>query len=446
VAYEKLLIVKVFLLEGTVSKGVFLDMRMANDGWKRTMLDGYTVLDLTNEMGFFCGRILADLGADVIKVEPPSGEASRMIGPFYQDDMDPEKSLYWFAYNGNKRGITLDVQDEEGRNIFRKLVNHADIVIESFCPGHMQELGLGYAELESINSGIIVTSISPYGQTGPYKGYRASDITCMAMGGLMYLSGYPDLPPVRVSAPQAYLQGGAEAAVGTVSALFHRENTRKGQHVDVSIQESIMFCMLNLHLFWESHGEVIRRQGDSRIFSSGAKHRQIWPCKDGYVCFTLMGARAGAETNIALVEWMDSEGMATEYLKQKDWYSFDFAVAKQEELDLIGEPILEFFGKYTKEELTRGASKRRMMFYPVTDISDILGSSQLSERAYWQKVEHPELGKEFVYPGHFCFPSDTVCSIRRRAPLVGEHNMEVFQEMLGIGEQEVNSLKARGII
>lgn len=410
------------------------------------MLDPYRVLDLTNERGFFCGRILADLGADVIKVEPPSGDPSRQIGPFYQDIPEQDKSLYWFAYNANKRGITLELRADEGKDLFERLLKGADVIIESFPPGYMEKMGLGYQALSKINPRVIMTSISPFGQTGPYKDYKASDITSMAMGGLMSLTGYPDLPPVRVSAPQAYLQAGAEAAVGTMVALYNCDKCGKGQHVDVSIQESIMFCMLNLHLFWESHGEVIKRQGDSRIFSSGARHRQIWPCKDGYVSFTLMGGKAGVLTNTALVEWMDSEGMAPDHLKGIEWEKFDFSVAKQDELDLIAEPISKFFLKHTREELTKGAARAEMMFYPVTDVDDIVHSAQLEARDFWQHISHPELGVTMTYPGHFCVLSDTECGIRRRAPLIGEHNKEVYVDELGLPEEQVRSLERENII
>jgi crotonobetainyl-CoA:carnitine CoA-transferase CaiB-like acyl-CoA transferase len=173
----------------------------------KSPLEGYLALDLTDEKGFLCGRILGDLGVDVIKVEPPGGDPSRRIAPFYKDIPDPEKSLYWFAYNANKRGITLNIESEEGKEIFKKLVKTAHFVIESHSPGYMDSLGLGYPSLSRVNRAIILTSITPFGQAGPYASYKASDITEMGMCGLMYLCGDPDLPPARISFPQAYLHG-----------------------------------------------------------------------------------------------------------------------------------------------------------------------------------------------------------------------------------------------
>ena len=193
------------------------------------MLSPYRALDLTDEKGLLCGKILADLGVDVIKIEKPGGDSTRTIGPYYHDEADPEKSLYWFSYNTNKRGITLDIEKSEGQEIFRELVKNIDIVIESFPPGYMKKLGLDYLELEKINPGIIHASITPYGQTGPYKDLKYSDLTLYAMGGYMSTIGYDDRSPVRISHHfQTYLHGGGQTdrryvgvapAIGAVALL-----------------------------------------------------------------------------------------------------------------------------------------------------------------------------------------------------------------------------------
>lgn len=198
------------------------------------MLAPYRVLDLTNDWGFLCGRLLADLGADVIKIEKPGGDLARNIGPFYHDIPHPEKSLYWFFYNANKRGITLNIGTADGREIFRKLVKAADFVIESFPPGYIDEMGLGYSVLSEVNPRIIMTSITPFGQTGPYSKYTASDIVSMASCGWMYKCGDPDRPPVQMGSPQACLHGATQAVAGTLMAHYYREMTGEGQHVDAS--------------------------------------------------------------------------------------------------------------------------------------------------------------------------------------------------------------------
>jgi crotonobetainyl-CoA:carnitine CoA-transferase CaiB-like acyl-CoA transferase len=204
------------------------------------MLRGLCVLDLTDEKGSLCGKIFGDLGADVIKIERPGGDAARKVGPFYHDIQDPEKSLYWFFFNSSKRGITLDLGTIEGREIFKRLVEAADIVVESFPPRYLDGLGLGYSVLSEINPQIIMTSITPFGQSGPYKDYKTSDIVAFALSGAMSICGDPDRPPLRLNPYHAYSYAGATAAAGTLIAYYYRQVSGQGQHVDVSVQESVM--------------------------------------------------------------------------------------------------------------------------------------------------------------------------------------------------------------
>ncbi len=189
------------------------------------MLEGCRALDLTDEKGFLCGKILAELGVDVIKVEKPGGDPSRKIGPFWHDQNDPEKSLYWLAYNSSKRGITLNLETEDGKWIFRELVKRSDFVIESFAPGQLDALGFGYEELSRIKRNIILTSITPFGQKGPYSHYQASDLVVMGMAGQLFLTGDPDRPPVNISIPQACIHNGADAAVGSLIAYKIKKKT-----------------------------------------------------------------------------------------------------------------------------------------------------------------------------------------------------------------------------
>jgi benzylsuccinate CoA-transferase BbsE subunit len=209
-------------------------------------LSPYRVLDLTNEQGYFCGKILADLGADVIKVEPPEGDPGRKIGPFFKDIPDKEKSLFFLAFNTNKRSITLNIQTHDGQEIFKRLVKTSDFVIESFAPGFMDKLGLNYSALKEINSRMIMVSITPFGQTGPRKDWKGSDIVEIAMGGLSHITGSPDRPPVRVGIDQAHVVAGTQAAMGAMIAHYHREATGKGQYVDTSIQESVVLSALTV--------------------------------------------------------------------------------------------------------------------------------------------------------------------------------------------------------
>lgn len=411
------------------------------------MLSPYKSLDLADYKGFLCGKILADLGADVIKIEPPGGCPSRNIGPFYRNIPHPERSLYWFAYNAGKRGITLDIETAQGEDILKKLAAKADFIIESFSPGYLDSLGLGYEALQQVNPRLIMTSITPFGQSGPYKDYKATDLVGMAMGGLMYLTGDSDRPPVRISFPQAYLHAAADAACGTLLAHYHRELTGQGQHVDVSMQQSVVWTMMNARPFWELTGTSLKRVGPFRAgLSSGSIQRQTWSCRDGAVTFIVMGGAGGAGTNRALVEWMDEEGMADEELRGIDWDAFDMAAASREFHQRIEEKIGRFFAAHTKEELFVEAVKRRIMLYPVSTPADIALSPQLIAREYWVEVEHAELGACISYPGAFLKSSEAPCSLRRRAPLIGEHNQEVYQQELGLSNEQLAALREASVI
>lgn len=412
----------------------------------RLMLSGFRALDLTDEKGFLCGQILASLGVDVIKIEPPGADPARNIGPFYHDIPDPDKSLYWFAYNLNKRGITLNIQTADGRELFKKLSKGADFVIESFPPGFMDELGLGYSNLSKINSRIIMTSITPFGQTGPYRDYKASDIVGMAMGGLMYITGDPDRVPIRISSPQAYLNAGSDASMATIIAYYHREATGKGQHVDTSIQASVASLLEHFVPTWELSHFNMRRAGPFMIGKASANYRIIWPCKDGYVLFFILGGLIGVKTNRAITEWMDSEGMAPGFMVEMNWETFDRTKQTPESQASLEEPVAKFFMSHTKRELYDGAKSRRMMLYPVSNARDILEEAQLRSREFWVEVEHPELGVTITYPGPPVKASETPCQVRRRAPLIGEHNLEVYQGELGLSSEELANLKQTNVI
>lgn len=398
-----------------------------------TCLARYRVLDLTDEKGFLCGKILADLGADVIKIEKPGGDQSRNTGPFYRDTPDPEKSLYWFAYNANKRGITLDIESSSGQEIFKRLVKQADVVIESFAPGYMNGLGLGYSTLSAINPRLIMTSITNFGQQGPYSSYKASDVVLMAMSGFMYLCGDADRPPVRISFPQAYLFGGAEAAVGTLAALYQAQISGQGQHVDISTREAITWERMQAPIFWEINKQTLRRSGQYRagMTTTGGSQLVIWPCKDGYITFNLYGGTTGMRTNRALTEWMNNEGIALDLLKGKDWASFDMLQVTEEELQEISEAMGKFFLTHTKSEFYEAMQQRRIMIAPVSGIDDLVNDPQLVARGFWVDLKHPELGTTITYPGAFAKLSETPYKLSRRAPLIGEHNDEVYRMLEG---------------
>jgi crotonobetainyl-CoA:carnitine CoA-transferase CaiB-like acyl-CoA transferase len=421
---------------------------LAQEKSSENMLSGYRVLDLTDEKGLSCGQFLARFGADVIKIEKPGGDLSRNIGPFYHDIPDPEKSLFWFAYNTNKRGITLNIETVDGRQIFKKLVKKADVVIESFNPGYMDELGLGYRKLEKVNPAIVMTSITPFGQTGPYKNYKASDLDCWAMGGSLFACGANQGPPYRVShIPQAYLDGSANAAVGTVTALYWRRLSGKGQHVDVSIQESVEQN--------NPHQQVQARLEGSPYHSIGdhyevrpkvpARVQTTWPAKDGFIEYALFVGETGARFNSSVVNWMKSEGMADDYLINLDWTRFSWEAATEEDVQHLTRLLAAFFVTKTVKELETDAQKWRALITPIYTIKDVRAHPQLGARRTWQDVEHDELCATITYPCRFASLSEMTCEIRR-APQIGEHNKEIYQGELGFSNEEINTFKQAGII
>jgi len=401
------------------------------------MLSAYRVLDLTDEKGLFCGKLLGDLGADVIKIERPGGDPARMIGPFYHDQIDPEKSLFWFAFNTSKRGITLDIETPKGQEIFKRLVKGTDFILESFSPQYLDKIGLGYSVLEKLNPGLILVSITPYGQTGPYKDFKASDITSWAMGGHLYVNGDPDRPPVRISHPcQAYLHAAAEAAVGAMIALHAREMTGMGQQVDVSIQE-VVVRVSDTTISWDTN-HAVRKRG---VVEARARITTKWACKDGHVTFTYWSGPRAKRYNTPLIDWMAKEGVNVDYLKSIAWETFDFREATQDVVDLIEKPTQEFFMRRTKAELLDGAVRNGVTLYPLATTADMVKNVQLVAREYWVKVEHPELGESITYAGAFGKSTETPIKIWRRAPLIGEHNKEIIEIEFGHSDDELVAKK-----
>jgi crotonobetainyl-CoA:carnitine CoA-transferase CaiB-like acyl-CoA transferase len=415
-------------------------------GKDKLMLESWRALDLTNEQGFFCGRILADLGIDVIKIEKPGGDPARNVGPFYRDRASPETSLFWFAYNANKRGITLNIESRDGQEIFKSLVKKADFVIESFPCGYMDSLGLGYSSLSEVNPGIIMASITPFGATGPYRDYKSCEMVNMAMSGLMNLSGDPDRPPVIISFPHACLHAGAQAAVAVLAASYWRQESGKGQYVDVAIREGITQMIAQSIAHWIINRVEVKRAGQHRIGWGPGLVQQIWPCQDGFVIFLLGGGGVRTRTNKALTTWMDEEGLAGDFQKEFDWDNFDMATTTEDVISTLEEAIGKFFRRHTKAELFEGGVRRHVDIYPVNDCQDIAEEVQLKERDFWTEVAHPELGVSMTYPGPFLKSSEIYAGIRHRAPLIGEHNQDIYIKELGISREELAILREGGII
>ena len=403
------------------------------------MLSPYRVLDLSDERGLLCGQILADLGADVIAVEPPGGSSARRIGPFAGDVPGPERSLHWWAYARNKRGITLDLDTDDGRESLRRLVAGADFLIESAPPGEMAARGLGYADLAAINPALVYVSITPFGQDGPKARYAATDLTILAAGGVLVMQGDEDRPPVRVSAPQAWAHAGAEAAGAALVAHHERVRSGRGQHVDVSAQQAVLLAAFSSPL-WVPLGHT--RKGTR--FSGGGRNgplvfRSVFEARDGYVfIWKASGAVIGPMTR-RLMEHIHAEGFCDAATRDKDWIGFGARLLggeePPEELDRVTSIVATFAKSRTKDELLRAALERVLMIAPVAGIDELVGSEQLAARDYWQPAEQPERGLSapvaratLRHPGPFARFSAAPIAYRRRAPAIGEHDDEVLGE------------------
>jgi len=400
-------------------------------------LSGCRVIDLTNEVGPLSGKVLGDLGADVIKIEPPGGDPARNRGPFYKDIPHPEKSLPWWFANLNKRSVTIDLETPGGRERLCGLVKTADFVIESFEPGYLSGLGLGYDTLRQIKPDIILTSITPFGQTGSYAHYKATDLTLVAMGGMMQLYGDPDRPPVRISAPQACFLGSLHGALGSVIAHYHRGSTGKGQHVDVSCQQAVVLSLMIASEFWDVLKINYKRQGPCSFLARpeplGALiTKRMFPCKDGFVyALILGGAQAGLVTSSeALTRVANKNGFALD-LKDYDWSKLDIGTVPQKEIDWFQAALGEFLLTKTKKELFAEAIRNSILLIPINDVTDIMKSQQLEARKFFVQVKHPEPGELLTYPGFPIKISGFTYQPQRRPPFIGEHNDEMISEETG---------------
>jgi crotonobetainyl-CoA:carnitine CoA-transferase CaiB-like acyl-CoA transferase len=333
------------------------------------MLEGIRVVDTCGRLGWLAGRLLADLGAEVVRVETPGAEVS---------------GAEWRALNVNKTLLWVDPLDVDGRRTLERLVAAADILLAT--PDG--DAALDYPRLLELHPELIVVAITSFGLEGPKAKWRASDLEIMAAGGAMSLAGEPGGEPLRVSAPQAGGWAGAHAVVGALTALAARARTGRGDLVDVSAQAAVLAALAHAPAFYDMLGTTPTRAGAhvTGRSVSNARYRVFWPCRDGYLTFILYGGPAGRRTNEALVGWMRERGCNPGPLGEIEWAEFDATRATQQEVDAIEEPIAAFFAQLTKREFLEGAHAREMLGYPVSTVEDIAADPQLEARAFWQEV------------------------------------------------------------
>ena len=392
-------------------------------------LFGLKVLDLAEDIaGSFCTRLLADYGADVLKVEPPQGSALRRMGPFFKDDNDPEKSLFFLAMNLNKKGSTLNLESPEGRDIFKELVSRVDVVVESYRPGYLASLGLGYPDLEQINPSLVMTSISPFGQEGPYSQFKSDEIVNYAMGMIMSISGMQGREPLKHGGFQAQYEAGLNAAGATTMAVFHQETTGIGQHIDLSITECVASSMMATQTTYTFMGGT-----QARRRTSGGQFTHPMPCSDGWI---IVQSGGGAS-------WQD----IAEFFEAPVLLEPRFAEPAQrglngEELDEI---VLESIKDRSKWELFPKAAEARMLFGLVQTPGELAECPQLESRDFFREIDHPVMGKVKVPAVLFNF-SLTPYEMQMPAPTLGQHNQEVYGDGLEYSREHLDQLRRSGAI
>jgi crotonobetainyl-CoA:carnitine CoA-transferase CaiB-like acyl-CoA transferase len=377
-------------------------------------LTGLRVLDLTDESGHLAGRILADLGAEVLKIEPPQGDAVRQRGPFVGGEPHPDCGVQWIAGNLGKRSVVLDLRRPDGIERLRELARQADVLLESGRAGGLDAVGLGYSSLHALNPRLIVCSITPFGQSGPKRGLRGSDLTVLASSGNLFMTGDSDRAPVRCAMPVTRCHGGAEAAAGVLFALWQRQRTGQGQHVDVSLQELMVMPNMSHPAQAWVQGYRGQRSGNANRVGNTIQP-EIWPCKDGFVSFALRGGPARIPGLIAMVQYLDEHGMAPPALKQRDWTTYNSNLLTQSEVDAIAAPFAAFFRTKTMQELYDAACQRRLMLAPANTEREVLESRQLKARNYFAELAAPR-GRAERLPIPSRFAEFPLARVGERAP------------------------------
>ena len=393
------------------------------------------VLDFTTHVaGPYCTKLLADYGADVIKVERPgTGDASRSLGPFPGDIPHPEKSGLFLHLNTNKRSITLDLKSRAGQKIAKELAADVDLVVENFRPGVMDRLGLGFEELQKANSQLVMTSISNFGQTGPYQAYKSSDIMVYSMGGEMHSTGLENREPVKLGANVVLYQAGSVAAVGSAGALFLSQGDGPGQRVDVSIMETQTGSVdrrMSALVGYQYTGELSVRVP----FGAAGYPIGVFPCEDGYlevtgglIYFPRVVSMLGDPPELLEPRWYTPESQANPELK-----------------DEFETQFLSWTLQRSKAEAWRAAQNSGVLSGPLNTMGDVANDPHFIGRGAFAQIDHPLAGS-LTYPGRPFIMAESPWEIRRPAPLMGQHNGEILQE-LGYRPSDQVCLRTQGVI
>ncbi|MFD1706267.1 CaiB/BaiF CoA transferase family protein [Siminovitchia sediminis] len=393
-------------------------------------LEGIKILEIGDQLTQFTGKMFADMGAEVIKVEPPNGAESRNIGPYYHDEKDPNQSLYFWHYNTSKKSVILDLSKESDREKYMKLLPEFDVVLEDFNPSLLKEWGIDYESLSKIYPELIMCSITPFGQFGPWSDYKMCDLTQLALGGVMAVNGYDDVegaPPIAPTGGQAAHMAAYFAAIGIIGAIFHRNiGGGKGQHVDIAVHDCVTVSTEMSIPYWEYQKAHVKRH-TARHALPNKSSRWIFKCKDNryILCLnTYLDEKRWRE----LVEWLASKGMEGE-LSDERYVDDHFRATR---MDYVCDVLEEFCAVHESEYIFHYAQSINLPWAPLRAPEEMLDDPHLTEdRKAFVEVAHPELDQTFVYPGAPYTFNKTPWEISSRPPLLGEHNEEVEKKFLG---------------
>ena len=404
-------------------------------------LDGVRVIEVAGPLTGYAGKLLGDMGADVILVEPPDGASLRRHGPLLENAPELERSLTFAYLHTSKRGVTLDLDTADGQALFRKLAATASVILESEPVARMEARGLGYKALAAARPDLVYTSVQPFGRGGPYADYVATDLVLAAMGGLLYMGGYPDSEPLRAHGEQALLAAGQFAAIGTMLALLQAEQTGQGQLVDVSAQECVVMALENAIQFYDLQGDVRRRiGGDQRWAGSG-----VYPCSDGDFYLLCGGGVGLGNFWKQLTRWLVEEGVPNaEELSGEQWTDYSWTQAQEAKTRFI-EIFTPFTKQHTKAELYQASKEWRFPMCPVSTPADLVDDTQLRARDFFITVPHPASGRQLEMPRTPFLLSATPARVSRPAPRLGEHNEEILGG-LGLPERDLETLFTVGVI
>ena len=417
-------------------------------------LAGIRVVEVTTEMGQYCGRLLADLGADVIKVEPPGGDASRGVGPFFHDQIGRETSLTYWYFNANKRSVTCDLDQHDGQHLFRELVKSADVVLDGHPVGHLDARGVGDAALRAIKPDLVYVAVTGFGLSGPHAPWKAPDIVGLAMSGIMTLAGHPDDPPNILSGNQGYITASLAAAQGTVLALFHRQRTGEGQLVEVSMQEALSIAQETAMPTWDFQKTSRERQGEIlRLPGIGT-----YQTADGYI-YSSVGIPGFGAPWTTLLDWMLEEGKAEDLVDPKyaraltglNMRQLTAALtdpaslsALQPIMDRAQEVVATFYRGKRSVACYEQGQRRRLLIGIVSSPEDLVRSPQLNARDWFTTLDHD--GTPVKYPGPPYRLSATPVTCQRRAPHIGEHNVAVWVDEVGVPAEDLPVYASEGAL